>query len=163
MITSANFFQHIKDNFQLIDNPGNTTEKYMVEVKNPKTFKSPGKYLRETAESLKLKDLQVDYVDGLSPKAKQFSGPSGHADFSLCGRAYSPRDHSYLYRCLSGHHGHRGSQRTGAVYASGGGLYYVLPDLCHFPGQGRTDQTPGNSVKKAGDSVTKSPLSSPSV
>ena len=66
------FFQHIKDNFQLVDKADTTTEKYMVEVKNPKTFESPGKYLRETAESLKVKDLQVDYVDGLSPKAKSF-------------------------------------------------------------------------------------------
>jgi len=66
------FFQHIKDDFKLIDNAGNSTQEYMVEVKSPKTFKSPGKYLQETAESLKLKDLQIDYVDGLSPKAKRF-------------------------------------------------------------------------------------------
>jgi sodium-dependent dicarboxylate transporter 2/3/5 len=66
------FFQQIKDDFKLIDNAGNATHEYMVEVKNPKTFKSPGKYLQETAESLKLKDLRIDYVDGLSPKAKRF-------------------------------------------------------------------------------------------
>ena len=66
------FFQHIKDDFKLIDNAGNSTQEYMVEVKSPKTFKSPGKYLQETAESLKLKDLQIDYEDGLSPKAKRF-------------------------------------------------------------------------------------------
>jgi len=66
------FFQHIKDNFKLVDIAGNSTQEYMVEVKSPKTFKSPGKYLKETVESLKLKDLQIDYVDGLSPKAKRF-------------------------------------------------------------------------------------------
>ena len=54
------FFQHIKDNFKLIDNAGNSTQEYMVEVKSPNTFKYPGKYLRETAESLKLKDLQEE-------------------------------------------------------------------------------------------------------
>ena len=66
------FFQHIQDNFKLIDKAGKSTQEYMVEVKNPKDFKTPGRYLRETAENLKLKDLQVDYVDGLSPKAKRF-------------------------------------------------------------------------------------------
>ena len=66
------FFQHIQDNFKLIDKAGKSTQEYMVEVKNPKDFKTPGIYLRETAENLKLKDLQVDYVDGLSPKAKRF-------------------------------------------------------------------------------------------
>jgi sodium-dependent dicarboxylate transporter 2/3/5 len=44
----------------------------MVEVKSPENFKSPGIYLRETAERLKLKDLRIDYVNGLSPKAKRF-------------------------------------------------------------------------------------------
>ena len=66
------FLQHINDNFKLVNEAKNPTEGYTVEVKSPKVFKSPGKYLRETAERLKLKDLQIDYVDGLSPKAKRF-------------------------------------------------------------------------------------------
>ena len=66
------FLQHIKDNFKLVKSVNNSTEEYMVEVKSPQDFPSPGIYLQETAEKLKLKDLQVDYVDGLSPKAKRF-------------------------------------------------------------------------------------------
>ena len=66
------FLQHIKDNFKLVNKAKNPTEEYTVEVTSPKAFKSPGKYLRETAERLKLKDLRIDYVDGLSPKAKRF-------------------------------------------------------------------------------------------
>ena len=64
--------QHIKDDFLLAEPQGNPTEETIVEVKNPKTFNSPGIYLQETAESLKLKGLQIGYVDGLSPKARRF-------------------------------------------------------------------------------------------
>ncbi len=66
------FWQHIKDKFKLVSSVNTSTEEYMVEVKSPEDFKSPGIYLRETAERLKLKDLRIDYVDGLSPKAKRF-------------------------------------------------------------------------------------------
>jgi solute carrier family 13 (sodium-dependent dicarboxylate transporter), member 2/3/5 len=64
--------QHIEDNFKFVNKTKNQTGEYTVEVKSPQAFKSPGKYLRETAEKLKLKDLRIDYVDGLSPKAKRF-------------------------------------------------------------------------------------------
>jgi len=63
---------HIKEDFKLVNSVNNPTEEYIVEVKSPKAYKSPGKYLRKTAEKLKLKDVQIDYVDGLSPKAKRF-------------------------------------------------------------------------------------------
>ena len=66
------FLGHIKDNFKLINSVNNPTEDYIVEVKSPQAFKYPGKYLGQTAEKLKLKDLRIDYVDGLSPKAKRF-------------------------------------------------------------------------------------------
>ena len=66
------FLQHIKEKFKLVNSVNSSTEEYMVEVKSPENFKSPGIYLRETAERLKLKDLRIDYVDGLSPKAKRF-------------------------------------------------------------------------------------------
>ena len=64
--------QHIKDNFKFADSAGNPAVETIVEVKSPKTIKFPGKYLQETAERLKLKNLRVGYVDGLSPKAKRF-------------------------------------------------------------------------------------------
>ena len=66
------FLQHIKDNFKSVKSVDSSSEEYTVEVKSPQDFASPGIYLRETAERLKLKDLQIDYVDGLSPKAKRF-------------------------------------------------------------------------------------------
>jgi sodium-dependent dicarboxylate transporter 2/3/5 len=66
------FLQHIQDNFKIASKADNPTKEYTVEVKSPQDFKSPGIYLWETAEKLKLKDLRIDYVDGLSPKAKRF-------------------------------------------------------------------------------------------
>ena len=66
------FWQHIKDNFKIVNKADNPTKEYTVEVKSPQDFKSPGIYLRETAERLKLKGLRIGYVDGLSPKAKRF-------------------------------------------------------------------------------------------
>jgi sodium-dependent dicarboxylate transporter 2/3/5 len=64
--------QYLNENFKLVNDAKNPTDGYTVEVKSPKVLKSPGKYLGETAKRLKLKDLQIDYVDGLSPKAKRF-------------------------------------------------------------------------------------------
>jgi solute carrier family 13 (sodium-dependent dicarboxylate transporter), member 2/3/5 len=64
--------RHIKDDFKRVSNGGNPTETIRVEVKKPETFESPGIYLRKTAERLNLNLLQVDYVDGLSPKARRF-------------------------------------------------------------------------------------------
>jgi sodium-dependent dicarboxylate transporter 2/3/5 len=66
------FMQHIEGNFKLVSQAKEPANGYTVEVKNPKAFKSPGIFLGETAESLNLKDLRIDYVDGLSPKAKRF-------------------------------------------------------------------------------------------
>ena len=66
------FLEHINDKFRIVEPSNNSTEEIIVEVKNPQEIQSPGKYLQETAERLKLKDLQIDYVDGLSPKAKRF-------------------------------------------------------------------------------------------
>ena len=66
------FLQHIQDNFNLVDTAKNPAGGYTVEVKSPADTKSPGIYLKKTAEKLKLKNLQIDYVDGLSPKAKRF-------------------------------------------------------------------------------------------
>ena len=64
--------QHIEDNFKIVSKADNPTKGYTVEVKSPQAFKFPGKYLRQTAERLNLKDLRIEYVDGLSPKAKRF-------------------------------------------------------------------------------------------
>jgi sodium-dependent dicarboxylate transporter 2/3/5 len=65
-------WERIEDGFRLVDGAGKPAATYVVEVKNRQAFKSAGHYLQETAESLKLKDFEIGYVDGLSPKAKRF-------------------------------------------------------------------------------------------
>jgi sodium-dependent dicarboxylate transporter 2/3/5 len=64
--------QLIKDNFKLVEGVGNPPDGYTVEVISGNLLKSPGKYLQGKAEGLELKGLQIDYLDGLSPKAKRF-------------------------------------------------------------------------------------------
>jgi sodium-dependent dicarboxylate transporter 2/3/5 len=64
-------FQHIKTDFNLVKSNKSSTE-YTVELKNSKVIKFPGRYLQEMAEKLNLKKLQIDNVNGLSPKAKRF-------------------------------------------------------------------------------------------
>ena len=66
------FLEHVKDKFKLVDTVKNLTGEYTVELKSPEGTKSPGIYLVEMAEKHKLEGLQVEYVNGLSPKAKRF-------------------------------------------------------------------------------------------
>jgi sodium-dependent dicarboxylate transporter 2/3/5 len=65
-------WQQIKDNFKRVEGVDNPADEYTVEVLSPDHFKSPGTYLRQKAKELNLKTLQIDYVNGLSPKAKRF-------------------------------------------------------------------------------------------
>ena len=67
---SQNFFQHIREHFVLI--PSDNTNVYMVKAKSPGTDMSTGTFLSQTAAQLKMEQIQVGYVDGLSPKAKRF-------------------------------------------------------------------------------------------
>jgi len=64
--------QQTGDDFEFVSQAKDPANGYTVAVKNPKAFKSPGKYLQQTAARLNLNDIRVDYVDGLSPKAKRF-------------------------------------------------------------------------------------------
>lgn len=47
-------------------------EEYILEAIQPDRPESTGQFLKETAEQLNMKDVEVDYVNGLSPKAKRF-------------------------------------------------------------------------------------------
>jgi len=70
---SQTLFQTVSQHFTLI-----STEKehakgyYTVEAKNPGTPESTAAFLQDKAAELKMTELQVDYVDGLSPRAKRF-------------------------------------------------------------------------------------------
>ena len=66
------FFNSIRDNFTQVAPPKNGSDQYIVEAKVAGAPGSTGTYLVKQASAVKGSDLQVDYVNGLSPKAKRF-------------------------------------------------------------------------------------------
>ena len=66
------FFQHINQHFTLVPTEKDQSTEYIVEAKNPGGQESTAAFLQEKAAELKMTGLKVDYVDGLSPKAKRF-------------------------------------------------------------------------------------------
>ena len=45
---------------------------YTIKAQNPGSTEATAAYLKKTAAELKLSDIEVNYVDGLSPIAKRF-------------------------------------------------------------------------------------------
>ncbi len=64
--------EQISSSFTLVPQKSEKTEGYIVEAKKPGGKDSSAAFLSETAESLKLQGVEVDYINGLSPKAKRF-------------------------------------------------------------------------------------------
>ncbi len=64
--------QQIGDDFELVENPKNAAGPYTVALRPSASVATPGLYLQDLAGKLNLKKVQIDYVDGLSPKAKRF-------------------------------------------------------------------------------------------
>jgi len=66
------FFQTISDRFTLLPNTGTKADSYIIKTKETENSKFSGSFLKEKAGKYQDTDIQVDYVDGLSPKAKRF-------------------------------------------------------------------------------------------
>ncbi|MBW2609895.1 MAG: DASS family sodium-coupled anion symporter [Deltaproteobacteria bacterium] len=66
------FFQHISDHFKLVSVKQKSDLKYTVEAINPGSKESTADYLQKKANEMKMKGVEVGYVNGLSPKAKRF-------------------------------------------------------------------------------------------
>lgn len=64
--------QNISQHFTLVTTEEEHPKEYIVEAINPKSPESTAKFLQDKAALLKIQGLEVDYVDGLSPKAKRF-------------------------------------------------------------------------------------------
>jgi len=64
--------QQVGQHFTLISGAGDRTKSYTLEAKNPGSREGSGAYLRSKVQELKMAGVQIDYVDGLSPKAKRF-------------------------------------------------------------------------------------------
>jgi len=66
------FLQQISQNFTLIPDEQGKDKGYIVEAKNPGTKESTAAFLEETARSLNIPGIEVNYINGLSPKAMRF-------------------------------------------------------------------------------------------
>ncbi len=66
------FFQHISQHFTLVPVEKGRANEYVVEAKSPGSRESTGAFLVDKAAELKMTSVGVDYVNGLSPKAKRF-------------------------------------------------------------------------------------------
>jgi len=65
-------FQSISQHFTLVPDKNRPTGEYIVKAKNPKSAECSGVFLNEKAAELKEETIQIDYEDGLSPRAKRF-------------------------------------------------------------------------------------------
>ncbi len=63
--------QIVSEHFKLVPSKKEST-KYTLEAKNPGTEDATVAFLKKTAKENGLKQIQVNYVDGLSPKAMRF-------------------------------------------------------------------------------------------
>jgi solute carrier family 13 (sodium-dependent dicarboxylate transporter), member 2/3/5 len=70
--TNQILIQHVNEHFDLVVVQDAKTESYLLKTKNPGTLEATAKFLKEKIEDLNIDTVQVDYVDGLSPKAKRF-------------------------------------------------------------------------------------------
>jgi len=66
------FLQQIGNDFELVPGTKNPDGPYTVMIKPSAAVATPGLYLQNLAAGLNLKKVQIDYVDGLSSKAKRF-------------------------------------------------------------------------------------------
>jgi len=62
-------YQQVSKNFALATEKG---EAYVLESKQPGAVEANGKYLKNQIGQIGLKEVHIEYVDGLSPKAKHF-------------------------------------------------------------------------------------------
>ena len=70
---SQTLFKTVSQHFTLVSTEEEHAKGYyIVEAKNPGTPESTAAFLQDKAAELKMTELQVDYVDGLSPRAKRF-------------------------------------------------------------------------------------------
>lgn len=64
--------QDVSRQFTLVSAAKEQTKEYIVEAIHPKSSECTAQFLQDKAAQLKTKGLRVDYVNGLSPKAKRF-------------------------------------------------------------------------------------------
>ena len=63
---------HIDQQFTLVSTKKDPAKGYIVEAKKPGTKEGTGAFIKDKISALKAKDISVEYINGLSPKAKRF-------------------------------------------------------------------------------------------
>ncbi|MBN1847831.1 MAG: DASS family sodium-coupled anion symporter [Deltaproteobacteria bacterium] len=66
------FMINIQSHFNILSTKAGPPPAYIIESKNPGGQESGGAFLKAKAKELSMVGIQVDYVDGLSPKAMRF-------------------------------------------------------------------------------------------
>jgi len=66
------FLVQIDQNFTLVSEGKTQDAGYVVEAKKPGTKESTAAFLKETAKQLNMANVQVEYINGLSPRSKRF-------------------------------------------------------------------------------------------
>ena len=64
--------QGVSDHFEPVVSDKKETASYVLKARVPGSLEATAKFLHQKALDLDLKSVEVDYVDGLSPKAKRF-------------------------------------------------------------------------------------------
>jgi len=70
--TAGILMQNVGQHFVVVPDEKTKTDSYILKAKAPGTLEATAKFLSQKAKDLNLTTVQVDYVDGLSPKAKRF-------------------------------------------------------------------------------------------
>jgi len=65
-------FNSIKDQFSLTTVNTKDNQSYIIEIKNKMICEKPADFIYEKIKKENLNNIQLDYIDGLSPKAKRF-------------------------------------------------------------------------------------------
>jgi len=69
---SRKLMENVEEYFFVVPDADKQTESYIVKAKSPGSLEASAKFLAQKAKDLNLEEAKVDYVDGLSPKAKRF-------------------------------------------------------------------------------------------
>jgi sodium-dependent dicarboxylate transporter 2/3/5 len=65
-------FRNVNTYFTLVPAEKTDAKEYVLEAIKPESPESTAQFLKDTAAQLKIKGVEVDYINGLSPKAKRF-------------------------------------------------------------------------------------------
>jgi sodium-dependent dicarboxylate transporter 2/3/5 len=65
-------FDLVKEHFNILQPGIKQTKGYVLEAKNPGSEQANAAFLKDGASELKIENLEIEYVNGLSPKGKRF-------------------------------------------------------------------------------------------